>query len=180
MGVSITVSGSVFWAVYVDVPLNKNFGISTFGISAFPTSFTDLFVWLKFLLMTPKAFESKLQRGHTVVPLVLQPCVPGDLLSVLKRGIVRAARSVSPSEPFAMLTLMPHSITTFVYCHGIQSSALGRDGLPDCCLQLSRSINTDQRLSVLQKVLQFWKPMSAFSSQFEHELFVLKYQQSYD
>lgn len=76
MGVSITVSGSVFWEVYVDVPLNKNFGISTFGISASPTSFTDLFTWLKFLLMTPKAFESKLQRGHMVVPLILQQCVP--------------------------------------------------------------------------------------------------------
>lgn len=77
MGVSITVSGSVFWEVYVDVPLNKNFGISTFGISASPTSFTDLFTWLKFLLMTPKAFESKLQRGHMVVPLILQQCIPG-------------------------------------------------------------------------------------------------------
>lgn len=68
MGVSITVSGSVFWEVYADVPLSKNFGISTFDISDFPTSFIDLFTWLKFLLMTPKAFESKLQRGHIVVP----------------------------------------------------------------------------------------------------------------
>lgn len=189
MGVSITVSGHVFWEMCADVPLSKNFGSSTFDISDFPRSCTDLFTWLTFLLRASKAFESRLQRGHMVVPLIIQQCVPGDLLSVLKKGTDRAARSMSPSQPLAMLTLKGESnleccgvvhasihIRLFIVmayraqCYGEMNSQTA----------VSRSVNTGQRIAVLQKVLQFWKLMSAISGQSEHDLFVLKHQQSYN
>lgn len=46
------------------------------------------------------------------------------------------------------------------------------------CLQLSRSVNTCQGISVLQKALHFQKLMSASFSQSRHNLFVHKYQQN--
>lgn len=126
----------------VEVPLNKNLGNFNFCFFYFPNHcFTAMFTWLRFLLKTPIALESKLPRTQVVLSLILQQCVIGGLLSVQKRGMT-AVWSVSPSELLAMLILKGESNSAevqwgsasfipqiFIYLHGMQSSVIGREGL---------------------------------------------------
>lgn len=109
MCVSITVSGSchicLSWELDVEVPLNKNLGNVRVCFFYFPNNCsTDTFMWLRFLLKTPRTLESKLQRGQAVASLLLQQCVFRGLLNVQKKGsdsclISETIGAVSHADP---------------------------------------------------------------------------------
>lgn len=160
MGVSITISGSrhnrLSWEVCEEVPLSQNFGISTFGLSAFQTVVSQIgsHDW-ESCSKPPKHLRVNYRGAKGWSPSFYSSVSWGRLWSVLKRGTDRVAWSMSPSEPLAMLTLKERvtwsavggasfSPQVCIYCRGIQSSVLGSEGLTG---SLSPALQVNQHRS---------------------------------
>lgn len=188
MDVSITVSGSCHIClsreVYVEVQLSKNFGISTFDLSAFSTTvFIDMFTQLRFLLKTSKALESKITKGWSSGSTSFCSSVflggGGGRVESLdcpeeghrqRCSVVEFIRAVNHAGPERRVTQSPVGAVCssfnpqiFIYPYDVQRSMLGREGLAS---RLSPALQINQHLT---RNLCF-RRHSSYKSECQHSL----------